>query len=154
MFVRTNVYDELRGFDNKYFAHMEEIDLCWRMKNIGYKIMAVPASVVYHLGGGTLNKISPQKTFLNFRNNLLAIAKNYPNFLWVFVILFRLFLDGIAGFKFLLEGKPMHTLAVIRAHFAFYFNLPRALDKRIKMKSHKNYCGSFKGIYNVIRSYP
>jgi len=119
MFVRASVYNELGGFDGSYFAHMEEIDLCWRMKNTGHKIMAVPSSVVYHLGGGTLNKISPRKTFLNFRNNLITLTKNYPTGNWFFVLLARLFLDGIAGFKFLLEGKPLQLWAVIKAHFAY-----------------------------------
>jgi GT2 family glycosyltransferase len=148
LFVRASVYGKLRGFDNKYFAHMEEIDLCWRMKNIGYKIMVVPSSVVYHLGGRTLNKISPHKTFLNFRNNLITITKNYPNASWILVIFARLFLDGVAGFKFLTEGRPLHTLAVIRAHFAYYFFLPRTLSKRKKMRSREEYCGSFNKIYD------
>jgi len=148
MFVRASVYKELGGFDKTYFAHMEEIDLCWRMKNIGYKIMAVPAAIVYHVGGGTLNKVSPRKTFLNFRNNLITLTKNYPDGNWFFVVMARLVLDGIAGIKFLAEGKPLHTLAVLRAHFAYYFSLLRTLSERKKMKSHKNYCGSFKQVYN------
>jgi GT2 family glycosyltransferase len=147
MFVRSEIFSELWGFDSKFFAHMEEVDLCWRMKNLGYKIMAVPSSVVYHVGGGTLNKVSPRKTYLNFRNNLLTITKNYPDFNWVFVILARLFLDGVAGLKFLAEGKPMHTLAIVRAHFTYYVFLPRALGKRMKMKADKRYCGNFKQVY-------
>lgn len=148
MFVRGSIFGELQGFDNSFFAHMEEVDLCWRMKNIGYKIMVVPSSTVYHLGGGTLNKVSPRKTFLNFRNSLITLTKNYPNFNWFFVLLARLFLDGMAGLKFFLEGKPLHTLAVARAHFAFYVLVPTTLRKRTKIKSHKNYCGSFNHIYN------
>ena len=147
MFVRGEVFNDLRGFDNKYFAHMEEIDLCWRMKNIGHKIMVVPRSVVFHVGGGTLNKISPQKTYLNFRNNLMTITKNYPNIGWIWIILCRLFLDGIAGIKFLTEGKPRHTVAILHAHFAYYFFLPRVLGKRYKMRSNKDHTGSFKLIY-------
>ena len=155
MFVRAEVFNDLRGFDNKYFAHMEEIDLCWRMKNTGNKIMVVPSSVVYHLGGGTLNKLSPLKTYLNFRNNLLTLAKNYPNALWIFIVFIRLVLDGVAGLKFLTEGKPMHTLAVVRAHIAFYFYLPRALGKRFKMRSHKNYKPDYKQMYrrNMVVEY-
>ncbi|HWY38215.1 MAG TPA: glycosyltransferase family 2 protein, partial [Bacteroidia bacterium] len=83
----------------------------------------------------------------NFRNNLAAITKNYPNMLWIWVIVIRLFLDGIAGIKFFLEGKPLHTLAIVRAHFAYYFFLPRLLNKRSKMKKHKNYCSNFKQFY-------
>ncbi len=139
MFVRANVFRELNGFDASYFAHMEEIDLCWRMKNIGYKVMAVPTSEVYHLGAGTLKKLNPRKTFLNFRNNLVTLTKNYPNGNWFFVLLARLILDGIAGTKFLLEGKPMHMFAVVRGHLAYYFSLGSTLRKRKEMKARPNY---------------
>jgi len=148
LFVRASVFTELGGFDGSYFAHMEEIDLCWRMKNTGHKIMVVPASTVYHLGGGTLNKISPRKTFLNFRNNLITLTKNYPNSFWLVVLLARLSLDGIAGIKFLLEGKPLHTWALVRAHFAYYFKMPGVLKQRKALKSHKNYSASFSMIYD------
>ncbi|MEO8759865.1 MAG: glycosyltransferase family 2 protein, partial [Bacteroidia bacterium] len=94
MFVRAQVFNELKGFDGFYFAHMEEIDLCWRIKNTGHKIMVVPGSVVYHVGGGTLNKLSPQKTFLNFRNSLLSLTKNNTSGNLFFKILVRLNLDG------------------------------------------------------------
>lgn len=147
MFVRADVYRELGGFDDSFFAHMEEIDLCWRMKNTGRKIMAIPSSVVYHLGGGTLNKLSPRKTFLNFRNNLITLTKNYPSGAWFFIILLRLHLDGIAGIKFLLEGKPAHTWAVIRAHFAYYFSLGSTLHKRKENKRRNNYKPSSSGMY-------
>lgn len=155
MFVRASVYHELGGFDDAYFAHMEEIDLCWRMKNTGRKVMVVPASVVYHLGGGTLNKLSPRKTFLNFRNNLVTLTKNYPNNFWLDVLLLRLILDGIAGLKFLLEGKPLHTLAVLRAHFAFYFRLPAVLRSRRQLRAHKQFKASYTGIYNgnIVREF-
>ncbi|MGZ3867294.1 MAG: glycosyltransferase family 2 protein [Bacteroidia bacterium] len=148
MFVRAEVYNELRGFDNKYFAHMEEVDLCWRMKNLGHKIMAVPSSVVYHLGGGTLNKISPKKTYLNFRNNLITVTKNYPSAIWIWVIVVRLFLDGIAGVKFLFEGKPRHMFAIIYAHFAYYFYLIRSITKRVKMKKREGYRPNLRRMYN------
>ncbi len=148
MFVRASVFKDMEGFDGSYFAHMEEIDLCWRMKNTGHKIMAVPASLVFHLGGGTLNKLSSRKTFLNFRNNLITLTKNYPNGNWFFVIIARLVLDGIAGIKFLLEGKPAHTWAVIKAHFAYYFSIGKTWAKRKKNKSHKNYKPNYSGIYN------
>jgi len=155
MFVRAAVYNELGGFDDSYFAHMEEIDLCWRMKNTGHKIMVVPASVVYHLGGGTLHKINPRKTYLNFRNNLVTLTKNYPNRFWLDVLVVRFLLDGIAGIKFLLEGKLLHTLAVIRAHFAFYFKIPATLQKRKAMRARKNYNPSTSCIYdgNIVRAF-
>lgn len=155
MFVRASVFNELKGFDGNYFAHMEEIDLCWRMKNLGHKIMAVPASVVYHVGGGTLNKVSPHKTFLNFRNNLITITKNYPNGNWFFIVGARLKLDGIAGVKFLFEGKPLHTWAIVRAHFAYYFSVPRILKERKEFKKNKNYKPSFSKIYkgNMVVEY-
>jgi GT2 family glycosyltransferase len=148
MFVKADAYKEAGGFDDSYFAHMEEIDLCWRMKNTGHKIMIVPGSVVFHLGGGTLNKLSSRKTFLNFRNNLITLTKNYPNGNWFFVILVRLVLDGIAGFKFLLEGKPAHMWAVTKAHFSYYFSIGKTLSKRKENKSHKNYKPSYSSIYN------
>jgi GT2 family glycosyltransferase len=119
LFIRAKEYHENGGLDEFFFAHMEEIDLCWRLKNKGYKIMFCPSSTVYHVGGGTLNKIKPQKTFLNFRNSLLTLHKNLPE--KRFKIIFqRLLLDAVAGTKFLLSGKPNHTWAIIRAHFSFY----------------------------------
>lgn len=147
LFVRADVFHAMQGFDESYFAHMEEIDLCWRMKNTGHKIKVVPASVVYHLGGGTLNKISPQKTFLNFRNNLITLTKNYPNGNWFFVLWARLVLDGVAGLKFLLEGKPAHTWAVVRAHWAYYFTIGKTLRKRKENKRLPGYAASFSNFY-------
>lgn len=148
MFIRSSVFNELNGFDGFYFAHMEEIDLCWRIRNTGCKIMAIPESVVYHVGGGTLNKLSPQKTFLNFRNSLLSLIKNNAHGLLFFKILIRLNLDGVAGIKFFLEGNPKHTWAIIRAHFSFYNNLKYALKWRKEMRSSKNFTPSQKQIYN------
>lgn len=130
MVVRSKVFWEVGGLDDDFFAHMEEIDLCWRIKNIGYKVIVFPSSVVYHLGGGTLNKINPHKTYLNFRNSLLTLLKNHPpkNLFWK--ILWRLKLDGIAGIKFLLEGHGKHTIAVIQAHLYFYRHYKKFLQKR------------------------
>lgn len=139
MFVRAKAFWEVGGFDGDYFAHMEEIDLCWRLKNIGYTIYVEPKSVVYHVGGGTLNKLSSQKTFLNFRNNLTTLTKNHSSRFLFFKIIFRMKLDGIAAFKFLLDGQPKHFFAVIRAHFAFYGWLPKTLAKRKKAKQHPNF---------------
>jgi GT2 family glycosyltransferase len=120
LFIRAQEYNQIGGLDEFYFAHMEEIDLCWRLKNEGHKIMVCPSSTVYHVGGGTLNKINPRKTFLNFRNSLLTLYKNLPKNERFVKIFIRLNLDAIAGLKFLLDGKPTHALAIIRSHFAFY----------------------------------
>lgn len=93
MFVRNEIYKKLGGFDEFFFAHMEEIDLCWRIQRLGFSIHAIGTSEVYHVGGGTLNKTSPRKTFLNFRNNLLLLVKNETSRSLLFIILAKLFLD-------------------------------------------------------------
>ncbi len=134
LFVRASAFWQVGGFDNDYFAHMEEIDLCWRLKNVGHRIFVQPASVVYHVGGGTLNKLSSRKTFLNFRNNLITYTKNNtPRFLFL-RILFRMILDGVAAFKFLSDGQPKHFFAVLKAHAYYYLWLPRTLKKRQWMR--------------------
>ena len=120
MFVKASVFHQLGGFDTFFFAHQEEIDLCWRMKNNGYKIFCNTQSVVYHLGGGTLPKTNPRKTYLNFRNNLILLYKNLPNSKRSYVLLLKLILDGVAGLKFLASGKFKDCLAIIKAHFSFY----------------------------------
>lgn len=148
MFVRSKLFWEVGGFDSDYFAHMEEIDLCWRLKNIGYKICVEPKSVVYHVGGGTLNKLSSRKTFLNFRNNLITLTKNHPSGFLFFKIVFRMKLDGVAAFKFLLDGQPKHFFAVIKAHFGFYGCLPKTLAKRRTAKQHPNFKFSMRKAYN------
>ena len=113
MCVRTRVYKECGGLDAAFFAHMEEIDLCWRMRNRGWKLACVPESVVYHLGGGSLSYDNPRKTFLNFRNNLLMIYKN-RRFPWI-VLSLRFFLDYAAAVMFLLTGKQGSAKAVFDA---------------------------------------
>ena len=118
--VRSTVFWEAGGFDAIFFAHMEEIDLCWRIRNLGYEIVCIPQSKVFHMGGATLSKNNSRKTYLNFRNNLSMLYKNLPSSKLVSVIFLRLLLDGIAGFKFLLQGGPSDCLAVIRAHWKFY----------------------------------
>ena len=129
LFIRANAFHEAGGFDGDFFAHMEEIDLCWRLKNRGHKITVCPESTVYHLGGGTLSYMSPRKTYLNFRNNLFMIYKNKQGNLLVFVW-FRMLLDGIAAMKFLLGGQFAHFSAVIKAHFHFYGKLGTLSRKR------------------------
>lgn len=130
MFVRKSVYQELGGLDDDFFAHMEEIDLCWRMKRAGYKVMVEPKSAVYHVGGGTLSKSNPRKTFLNFRNGLELLTKNLPNHQIFLTLFLRMVLDGVAAFKFLLSGQAKDFWAVIKAHMAFYGRLRNTLKKR------------------------
>ncbi|HEX7415033.1 MAG TPA: glycosyltransferase family 2 protein [Bacteroidia bacterium] len=147
LFIRATVFKELKGFDEFYFAHMEEIDLCWRMNNTGHKVMVVPQSIVYHVGGGTLDKLSPQKTFLNFRNSLLSLTKNNSSGVLFFKLITRLVLDGVAGIKFFIEGTPKHTWAIVKAHFSFYGNLSNTLQLRKDIKSLKDYKPCNKQIY-------
>jgi hypothetical protein len=132
-FIRSEIYHKLKGFDESYFAHQEEIDLCWRVQNEGYGIRYVGSSEVYHVGGATLQESNPKKTYLNFRNSLFTIAKNVPKRYVFLVILFRLLLDGVAGIKFILELRPVHTWAILKAHLSFYWNLRRLIGKRRKL---------------------
>lgn len=130
MFVRASSFWEVGGLDEDFFAHMEEIDLCWRLKNYGYTIMVEPKSVVFHVGGGTLPKNSPRKTYLNFRNNFYLLYKNLPKEYFYKVFIFRLIWDGIAGIKFLFEGHWRDTLAVTKAHIHFYGSISKNRKKR------------------------
>jgi GT2 family glycosyltransferase len=132
-FIRSEVYHQLGGFDEHYFAHQEEIDLCWRTQNEGFTIKYVGASTVYHIGGATLHEASPRKTFLNFRNSLFTALKNVPKRYLFFVIFSRLLLDAVAGIKFCLELRPLHTWAIIKAHLSFYRYIPSMLKKRLKI---------------------
>jgi hypothetical protein len=129
-FIRSEVFNSLNGFDEDYFAHQEEIDLCWRAQNLGKTIKYVGASTVYHVGGATLKEESPRKSFLNFRNSLFSLVKNLPKSKLLPIIFVRMILDGVAGVKFLFELRPIHTLAIIRAHVSFYYYLPKMFRKR------------------------
>ena len=129
-FIRKEVFRSLQGFDGDFFAHQEEIDLCWRANNVGHTIKYCPTSVVYHVGGATLNEANPMKTFLNFRNSLLMLTKNLPKEKLVPIIFIRLCLDGLAGIQFLFKGKVTHTFAILKAHFYFYHLIGRNLKKR------------------------
>jgi GT2 family glycosyltransferase len=148
LFVRAAAFEHAGGFDGDFFAHMEEIDLCWRMKNLGHSIFYEGKSVVYHVGGGTLNKISSQKTFLNFRNNLITLTKNHPSGLLGLKIFYRMNLDGIAAVKFLLSGQGSHFFAVIRAHFSYYSHLSSTLQKRKQQKQNSGFKFSTSQIYS------
>jgi len=123
LFIKKKYWDEAGGFDERFFAHMEEIDLCWRLKNMGYKIMYCAQSEVYHVGGGTLNTENPFKTYLNFRNNLMLLKKNLPFWRSVFVIGIRYWMDLMALLRFINEGKRKDAAAVSRAHRNFASNI-------------------------------
>jgi GT2 family glycosyltransferase len=131
--VRSSAFWQVDGLDEDFFAHMEEIDLCWRLKNAGHKIGYCGKSTVYHVGGGTLSRISPRKTYLNFRNNLFLLLKNYRGSSIFFKLFFRMFLDGVAAFKFLFEGHLLHFFAVFRAHMSFYWSINKFSEKRKRL---------------------
>jgi GT2 family glycosyltransferase len=133
MFVKAEIYHRFNGLDEDFFAHMEEIDFCWRLKNAGYKIMFCPSSKVFHVGGGTLPKKSARKTYLNFRNNLSLLYKNLPRKFFFKTFLTRMILDGIAGLKFFVEGDFQDFIAVIEAHLYFYRNLAKLKKKRAEI---------------------
>ncbi len=119
LFIRSSVFHQMKGFDEYFFAHQEEIDLCWRIQLAGYKIYSCPASAVYHIGGGTLPRGNSLKTYLNFRNNKIMLSKNLPVAKKIWIIPFRSLLDGISAWKGLLTGDSGYFIAVLRAQFAF-----------------------------------
>lgn len=138
LFIKSKVYKDLNGLDEIFFAHMEEIDMCWRAKNLGYSIKYIGQSTVYHVGGATLKTSNPKKTFLNFRNSLISITKN-ANGNVLQIILTRLFLDGIAAVKFFFELKFKHSFAILKAHFSYYWHIRHALKKRKNIKTRVKY---------------
>ncbi|MBP1839761.1 glycosyltransferase family 2 protein [Formosa algae] len=138
LFIRANVFKNINGFDNAFFAHMEEIDLCWRAKNLDYKVKCVPSSEVYHVGGATLNASNPQKTYLNFRNSLFLLVKNAEGNIYTIIVL-RMILDGLAGIQFVAQLKFKHFYAIIRAHFSFYGQISRLLKQRQTLAKQPNY---------------
>jgi GT2 family glycosyltransferase len=140
MFVRADVWHQLGGLDGDFFAHMEEIDFCWRAKNKGYRVEYCPQSVVYHVGGGTLPKSNPRKTYLNFRNNLSMLYKNLPDGRLNRVLLLRLVLDDVAALKFLLERKPKEFQAVFQAHRDYRRRKPGLRLKREALRPRQVSC--------------
>jgi len=134
MVVRSDLWHSLGGFDDSFFAHMEEIDFCWRVNRAGYKIKCITESTVYHYGGGTLDYADPRKVYLNFRNNLKMILKNESGLklFWLFPL--RLLLDGLAGIKFLFERNIPAFTSIIKAHFAVYFSIGKIFKTRISNK--------------------
>jgi len=143
LFIKANVFHEIGGLDEKFFAHMEEIDLCWRLKNKGYKVLVCPDSKVFHVGGATLSVGHPRKTYLNFRNGLIMLAKNLPARNLFPVLLMRLILDHIAAYKFLFSGKIKHFFAIAKAHFYFITQF----RKWTKSNKNKYKLDSLKGMY-------
>jgi len=137
-FVRREVYRSLGGFDTDFFAHQEEIDLCWRAFNHNYKARFCSSSVVYHVGGATLSTGNPRKTYLNFRNSLLMLIKNVPAQKLPVVFFLRLCLDGLAGINYIFHGKFGHTWAIVKAHFKVYSVFYKFVKKR-ESKQYKNY---------------
>ncbi|MCM4168282.1 hypothetical protein KCTC52924_03845 [Arenibacter antarcticus] len=149
MFIKSDVFHQLQGFDEDYFAHQEEIDLCWRAKNNGYHVYYVGSSKIYHLGGSTLSNMDPKKTFLNFRNSLFSILKNLPPKKGIPILGLRLFLDGVAGVRFVFQGKPQHCWAILRAHLSFYKHFNTMFKKREK----RNFMGTYYTTKSIVWSH-
>jgi GT2 family glycosyltransferase len=131
MMVREDLFDQVGGLDADFFAHQEEIDLCWRLQNAGYELYVVPQSVVYHVGGGSLPQGNPRKTYLNFRNNLFLLLKNLPAFTLVWVLPFRILLDCLAAFYSVIKNKNLiDAKAILKAHFHFIKDFRKMFAKR------------------------
>ena len=140
LMIKSKIFKKLNGFDSDFFAHMEEIDLCWRLKNLNYKNYCQPKSLVYHSGGQTLDESNPKKTYLNFRNNLIMILKN-ENIFKVFPIIFiRTFFDFFASIKISFDKKNLfHILAVFLAYTAFIFKIPKIIfNKKVWISNRAN----------------
>lgn len=149
LFIRREIFWTLGALDEKYFAHQEEIDLCWRAFNDGYNTKYIPDSIVYHVGGATLSHAHWRKTFYNFRNSLFNLVKNKKKN-YVVSVLLRLILDGVAGIKFLIDGQPKHTWAIIKAHASFYNNLTYIIKKRKEQPVKRL---NYYGVTNVVFEY-
>lgn len=137
LMIRSELYHKVGGFDPDFFAHQEEIDLCWRLQNLGYSIICEPKSMVFHVGGGTLHKSNPHKTFLNFRNNLFLIKKNMPQSKRYKVLFIRFFLDGIAAIRMLFQGIPGEAVSVVKAYWDFWKRSGKMKKKRKSIKPKK-----------------
>ena len=146
MFVRSSVYHEVGGLDEYFFAHQEEIDLCWRMQRKGYKVFVQPSSVVYHLGGGTLPVGNNRKVYLNFRNNLIMLAKNLPLSVAIWKIPIRFCLDALAAYKEVIKGDFGYWVAIAKAHLGFakwLFFIKKDILKSVK--SNQSIVGWYSG---------
>lgn len=147
MLIRSEAFKKVNGLDNDFFAHMEEIDLCWRLKNLGYRIVYNPESTIYHVGGGTLPNNSPFKLYLNFRNNLFLLYKNLPKGKLFPILFSRMILDGLSAITFLLKLSFPKFNAVLKAHFHFYKSLKILQQKREKLLQNKT-VNNHKEIYS------
>ncbi len=145
LFVSAEAFNKVGKLDADFFAHMEEIDLCWRLQRAGYDVYVNPNSIVYHVGGGTLNEGSDRKYHLNFRNNLVLIAKNDASAFWFIKLLWRMVLDGVSAVKFVVDGKPKLFAVVIKAHGEFWAGFRGTLKKRKMVKKLGN---------NKVKLYP
>lgn len=147
LMVRADLYHQVGGLDADLYAHMEEVDLCWRLKNAGYRIGYVGGSTVFHVGGSVISYGSPQKLYYNFRNNLILLLKNERAGKLLWLIPFRLVLDGLAGLQFLFQGKFREIGTIIKAHFHFYGRFGKWLRHRKKARktlTHRNEEGIYR----------
>lgn len=149
MLVRATLWRELGGLDEAFFAHMEEIDLCWRLHRRGYRVVVVPQSVVYHVGGGALPASSPRKTYFNFRNNLAMLYKNLPRCSFAGVYFVRFGVDLLQAFGYLLAGKPSFSAAVLKGHWDFWLRMRGSLERHreygFKMPAGSRRGGIYRG---------
>ncbi|MDQ3072105.1 MAG: glycosyltransferase family 2 protein [Bacteroidota bacterium] len=154
MFIRADLYHEVGGFDNDYYAHMEDIDLSWRVKNYGYKVMVCPQSVVYHVGGHIISYGSPAKVFRNYKNGLIMMLKNMPASQVWWKIPFRISMDMVAGTRALVKGNPKELGAIFKAHLEFAKGLPQWVHKRKTAKKQLK-APNHEGIYpgSVVADY-
>jgi GT2 family glycosyltransferase len=141
LFVRADLYKVVGGLDALFFAHQEEIDLCWRLKNLGYRVVYQPNSIIFHVGAATLKKSNPNKTFLNFKNNLLLINKNFPKKKKKKILFIRVFLDAFAALRMLWQRRPKEFVAVIKAYFYFWLqkNKTKGIRKRLNPIFHSGF---------------
>lgn len=145
--IRAELFHRVNGFDEAFFAHMEEIDLCWRIKKLGYKFIVEPKSFIYHVGGGTLPYLSPKKSYLNFRNSLFMLVKNHEGN-WFPKLVYRMMLDGLAAVRFIALREWKHLASVFNAHMALYKHLPVLLQQRKEIQQYKgitNKTGLYQG---------
>lgn len=149
LFIRKKVFELANGFDNKFWAHMEEIDLCWRVQNLGYKIKYHYKSEVYHLNAGTLNINNPKKTYLNFRNQLYMLTKNYKDNIFV-LLFFKFFIDSLVSVFFLITKGIKHTLAIFHAYLSFYKQLKHLIIIRNRTNRKVIHYNTFSIVFNFI----